>query len=580
VIDPVTGVFSWTPDEEHGVGSYAVTVTATDDAIAPQSHSKTVTINVAEVNLRPEIEPIADQVSSEGQTVTLPVVAIDPDLPANDLEFSATGLPPGVVIDPATGLISGTVSADGAGSYSVRVAVADNASPPLLDMADFEWIITDTNRAPALNAIGPIAGDELATIAFTVTATDPDGDDIIFGIANEPAGAVFDAETGRFTWIPAEDQGPGMYTPTITVWDFGNPQLKSSRDVTIQVGEVNSAPTIQPLPDQSGLEGQSVVIVVEASDPDLPANDLTYQADGLPPGLRIDSAAGLITGTPTNNAAGVHQVVLTVADDGTPQLETTTIFRWEIIDNPTDVVLDEPPTIEPIEDQYSAEEETISLQITAADDGPITYAATGLPPGLALDMRSGVIYGVVAAGSAGSHQVTITATDVAEPSLRSEIDFLWIVTDVEAAEQKEEIFQALDGFAEPTEQAPAAEEQFVRRSLVVMGSAAAATTESLRWPFALLLALLVGFATIGRVGLYPLLWRGEKHSGVLTLFDAEFGFGLIDPDGDGEPIFVHVNSFPRRQRPDLAVGMRVRFRLLASDNRASAWGASAEPNDG
>jgi cold shock CspA family protein len=275
----------------------------------------------------------------------------------------------------------------------------------------------------------------------------------------------------------------------------------------------------------------------------------------------------------------MYEVTVTVTDDGVPQLESATTFSWEITDNGAEQVSNEPPKISPIADQFSTERETVSLQITATDVDPITYAATGLPPGLALDTRTGVIYGVVAVGSAGSHDVTITAASQTEPSLRSATEFVWIITDVAASEQKNEILGALGGFDKPTEQAPQAEEAFARRSLVVMSSAAAATTESLRWPFALLLALLVGFATIGRVGLYPLLWRGEEHSGVLTLLDPEFGFGLIDPDDGGEAIFVHVNSFPRRQRPDLAVGRRVRFRLLASDNRSSAWGANLEPND-
>jgi cold shock CspA family protein len=99
-------------------------------------------------------------------------------------------------------------------------------------------------------------------------------------------------------------------------------------------------------------------------------------------------------------------------------------------------------------------------------------------------------------------------------------------------------------------------------------------------PFALLLILLVGFVTMGRIGLYPLLWRGDRHRGTITLYDREMDFGLIEPDGEGEAVFVHANAFPRRQRATLREGMRVRYRLLASDNRANAWGATTEDADG
>lgn len=81
---------------------------------------------------------------------------------------------------------------------------------------------------------------------------------------------------------------------------------------------------------------------------------------------------------------------------------------------------------------------------------------------------------------------------------------------------------------------------------------------------------------MGRIGLYPLLWRGDRHRGTLTFFDQEMSFGLIEPAGDGDAVFVHAHAFPRRQRSALRAGVRVRYRLLASDNRANAWGATME----
>ena len=115
-----------------------------------------------------------------------------------------------------------------------------------------------------------------------------------------------------------------------------------------------------------------------------------------------------------------------------------------------------------------------------------------------------------------------------------------------------------------------------RRSLVVMSATAAATTQSMKIPFALLIALILGFATVGRVGLYPLLWRGDRQTGVIRYYDGESSFGLIHPDEGGEDVFVHAHAFPHRQRSGLTAGMPVRYRVLAGDNRASAWGATTE----
>jgi concanavalin A-like lectin/glucanase superfamily protein/putative Ig domain-containing protein len=69
--------------------------------------------------------------------VTLPLAASDPDLDA--LTYSATGLPPGLTINAATGLISGTLSAASVGTYSVTVTASDGVSTT---SQTFAWTIT------------------------------------------------------------------------------------------------------------------------------------------------------------------------------------------------------------------------------------------------------------------------------------------------------------------------------------------------------------------------------------------------------------------------------------------------------
>ncbi len=63
--------------------------------------------------------------------------------------------------------------------------------------------------------------------------------------------------------------------------------------------------------------------------------------------------------------------------------------------------------------QTSFEGDEVSLQIVASDptDDPLTYAATGLPPGLSIDANSGLITGTLGAGSAGIYSVEVTVSD-------------------------------------------------------------------------------------------------------------------------------------------------------------------------
>ena len=95
-------------------------------------------------------QDLTDRSSAEGDLVSLASPATDLD--GDTLTYSATGLPPGLAIDPATGTISGTVSYDAsaASPYAVVVRVQDPRG--LFATDSFTWTITNTNRAPVVVA--------------------------------------------------------------------------------------------------------------------------------------------------------------------------------------------------------------------------------------------------------------------------------------------------------------------------------------------------------------------------------------------------------------------------------------------
>jgi hypothetical protein len=87
-----------------------------------------VIITVAPVNDPPSITNPGNWINIEGDSVSLPIAASDLD---NDvLTFSATGLPAGLAINSATGLISGTIAggAKNGSPYTVTVSVADGVA--------------------------------------------------------------------------------------------------------------------------------------------------------------------------------------------------------------------------------------------------------------------------------------------------------------------------------------------------------------------------------------------------------------------------------------------------------------------
>ena len=108
-----------------------------------------------------------------------------------------------------------------------------------------------TNRAPVLNAVGDRAMVELATLAFTISATDPDGDTLTYSASNLPQGATFQPATRTFSWTPGYGQS-GTYTNVH--FQVSDGKLTDSEDIAITVtassslqGDVNGDGSVNAL---------------------------------------------------------------------------------------------------------------------------------------------------------------------------------------------------------------------------------------------------------------------------------------------------------------------------------------------
>ena len=87
---------------------------------------------------------------------------------------------------------------------------------------------------------------------------------------------------------------------------------------------------IDPIADQTGIEGESVALAVVATGGE---GALSYQALGLPPSLAIDPLSGQITGTIDAGAAAAspYSVTVTVDDsDGSSADAVTANFAWNV----------------------------------------------------------------------------------------------------------------------------------------------------------------------------------------------------------------------------------------------------------
>lgn len=392
-IDPVTGVFDWTPSEAQGPGSYVITVVATDDGVPPKSGSNTFTVNVTEANLAPTLSAPKDQTIPELGAMTVAFVAADADAPANRLLFGLLEAPPGVALDPDTGIVTWTpTEAQGPGNYTIKVKATDNGSPSLSATNSFRVTVTEANSRPVLDPLADQTATERLPFSVKITAVDSDSpaNRLVFSLENPPAGMQIDSSSGVLTWTATEDQGPGDYTVVVRVVDDGVPPLSDTKNFTVSVLESNSPPVLTVPSDRVVQELVPLSITLSATDSDIPANTVSFSLVDPPEGMSIDSASGKISWTPSEKQGpGSYLITAKATDNGSPALSDTKSFRVTVLD------VNSPPILAPIRDRAMLEMTTITITNVATDlDFPpqkLTYSLLGAPAGVVINPDTGLI---------------------------------------------------------------------------------------------------------------------------------------------------------------------------------------------
>lgn len=187
-----------------------------------------------------------------------------------------------------------------------------------------------TNDAPVLEAIGDQSVDEDSELAFTISASDADGDDLTLSVTGLPDGEFFSADpkaspaTWSFSWTPQEAESGVYDSVEFTVSDGS---LSDSETLSITVNEVNSAPVLASIGAKTVTAGETLTFDVAATDADVPANTLAFSATNVPNGADFDGTT--FTWTPGDGQAGSdYNITFTVTDDGDPQMddsETVTV---------------------------------------------------------------------------------------------------------------------------------------------------------------------------------------------------------------------------------------------------------------
>jgi parallel beta-helix repeat protein len=298
------GTLAWTPALGQA-GSCIVRFTAANGL----SGSATTTLAVR-VSGAPVVGAPATAEVPAGSPLTIEVTAHDPDRDPI-VSLAAANLPPGAsfVAGPRMelGQLTWTPSIEQAGAHDVTF-VASNA---VSGSAATRIVVTRPDRPPAVTAPPTATVQAGATVVVSVTASDPDADDIAALTATDLPGAVFAAGSGNtagtLTWRPsAADQGSHSVT-------FAAGNALSGLAITTLTVTAPNQPALPALSLSPATGRAPFATTVDASGSADPDGSVTYYTFRFGDGTTLGPQAGPIA-THTY-AAGNWTVSVTVTDN-------------------------------------------------------------------------------------------------------------------------------------------------------------------------------------------------------------------------------------------------------------------------
>ena len=377
-VDVATGRITGSPKQ---AGSFVASVRAANAAGLGADEDLTFSINPA---------PSAPSVTSAPTATGEVGVALTYQIEATSTpkSFKVEGsLPPGLSLNTSTGLIKG--SPVQSGTFTAQVAATGDGGTSLPQSVVFR--IRPSALAPLITSPGTATGNVGSRFEYQIDGTN--GPFTTRDAVNLPPGLVVNPFTGKITGSPT-----AVGTTIASLVATNSVSAGSIRDLTIVISPSLSAPVIFGASSVSAQVGASFSYALTASGEPVPSS---YNLSGAPIWMLLNSATGIITGTPSAPGKFVVSANARSTAGVSAQFPIT--------------VLVAPAAGTPVITSSQSASGTVGVSFTqytlASTPAASAYVAAGLPPGLSLAGASGAITG--SPTQSGTFPVSISGKNAA-----------------------------------------------------------------------------------------------------------------------------------------------------------------------
>jgi Putative Ig domain len=315
-------------------------------------------------------------------------------------------LPPGLQLNPLTGLITGSPTQ--AGNFSFFAHVTDSTTPQSLGFDKVMYLTVN----PDLSFTSTLLPDAVVSRNYSYSVpirggVPPYAIQITSG--SLPAGITVPGSSSNVPTFAGSPSAQGTSAFTLQVMDSQSPPVTIQQPFSLRTNPMLVGPSLTGLPN--GIVGLPYAVSLQASGGLPPLNwSITSSVGGLAAGIFMDAATGILSGTPTAAFSGSE--CFTVSDSSSPSQSWEDCAALSIFGK-VRVATSFLSTV--------AENVPVSVQLGASGGiGHYTWSQVSgtAPQGITFDPVSGTFTGQT--NQTGTFPITVQVADSGPPAQTSD----------------------------------------------------------------------------------------------------------------------------------------------------------------